>query len=284
MPQKVIITTDSTCDLDAKTAKEYGIAEIIPLKILLGNEEHLDGVDIAPDDVYNFYNKTGTLPKTAAVTPLEYTEIFSKYVNEGCAVVHISFTSKLSSSCQNARVAAMDFDDVHIVDSLQLCSGQALVAFKACELRDKGLSAEEIAKEVQAFVPKIKTNFVISTLEYLTKGGRCSALTAFGANILGIKPAIDMNDGSLGVGKKYRGKIDSVYEKYIIDKINNYGEIDTSCKVFFADSGIAPEQRDKLLKLVKENIPGAEILKARAGCTISSHAGPATVGLMFAVK
>lgn len=284
MPDKVIITADSTCDLDPKLIKKYNIAEIMPLKILLGDKEHLDGVDVTPDDIYKFYEETGKLPKTAAVTPIEYTEMFEKYVNEGCSVVHIAFTSQLSSSCQNAKVAASEFDNVYVVDSLQLCSGHAILVLKACELRDKGLSAEEIAKEIETYVPKIRTNFVLSTLEFLAKGGRCSALTAFGANILGIKPAIDMNDGALTVGKKYRGKIDSVYEKYIMDKITGCGEIDTGCKVFFANSGISPETHKKLLKLVKDNIPGVEILEARAGCTISSHCGPGTVALMFAVK
>lgn len=284
MAKKVFITADSTCDISAEMRAKLGI-EISPLKILLGETEHKDGVDITPDDIYAYYSKTKMTPKTAAVTPIEYTDMFKKYTDEGYAVVHIAFTSKLSSSCQNAMVAASDFDDVYVVDSGHLCGGQALLVFEACRLRDAGASAEEIVKAVEAMRAKVKTSFVIPSLEYLTKGGRCSALTAFGANVLGIKPTIEMEDGALNVGKKYRGKEDAVYEKYYTDKLAQKDKFDFSKKIIFAHSGISEDLRKKYMKVIKNSLPKeADVIEMVAGCTITAHCGPGTLAVLYAEK
>lgn len=284
MAKKVIITADSTCDLSAETREKLGI-EIAPLKILLGETEHKDGIDITPDDIYAYYNETKKTPKTAAVTPIEYTELFKKYTDEGCAVVHIAFTSKLSSSCQNAMVAASELDDVFVVDSEQLCGGHGFLVFEACRLRDEGKEAAEIAEAVEKMKPKIKTSFVIPSLEFLTKGGRCSALTAFGANVLGIKPTIEMEDGALNVGKKYRGKEEAVYEKYFADKLAGKDNFDLSKKVIFAHSGLSDDLRKKFMKLVKNALPKeADVIEMVAGCTITAHCGPGTLAVLYVEK
>lgn len=283
MAKKVFITSDSTCDISPEMRQQLGI-DVAPLKILLGDTEHKDGIDIVPDDIFKFYNENKKTPKTAAVTPAEYTELFEKYTSQGYAIVHVAFTSKLSSSCQNAMIAASDFEDVYVVDSLQLCSGQALLVFEACRLRDSGMEASQIAAALEEQKTKVRTSFVIPSLEFLSKGGRCSSLTALGANVLGIKPSIEMADGSLSVGKKYRGKADVVYEKYIEDKLSESDNIDLSAKVVFANSGIPKELSQKLVKLIKSKLPKADIIEMLAGCTITSHCGPGTVAVIFMVK
>ncbi len=200
--KEVVITADSTCDLPEKIVHENGIV-IIPLSILLGNEEYLDGVDVNPKDIYDFVKKQKILPKTSAVTPARYTEVFSDLAAQGKQVVHIGFSSALSSTYQNAVAAASEFDDVYCVDSKNLCTAMGLLVLKACDYRDKGMSAKRIADKISRLVPKVSATFVLDSLEYLHKGGRCSSVAKFGANVLGIKPsiAVDTSNGTMDVAK-----------------------------------------------------------------------------------
>lgn len=281
----IAVTTDSTCDLPQRFVDENNIT-VVPLTVLLGENVYRDGVDIKPDDIYNYVKKTGELPKTSAVTPAEYFEIFKKLTDEGKKVVHIGFSSGLSSSFQNACVAATEFDDVYCVDSKNLCAAQGLLVLKACDYRAKGMDAKKIADKVTKLVPKVSATFVLDGLEYLHKGGRCSSVAKFGANVLGIKPsiAVDTQTGKLEVAKKYRGKTDIVYKQYITDRINEIKRIQPD-RVVIADSGGVPPE---IIAFAKGMIEGKDkfnqVITADAGCTISSHCGPKTFAIFYIKK
>ena len=281
----IAITTDSTCDLPQRFIDENDIT-VVPLTVLLGDTVYRDGVDIKPDDVYSFVEKTGKLPKTSAVTPAEYFEVFKQLTDEGKKVVHIGFSSGLSSSFQNACVEANEFDNVFCVDSKTLCTAQGLLVLKACDYRAKGMDAKKIADRVTKLVPKVSATFVLDGLEYLHKGGRCSSVARFGANVLGIKPsiAVDNQTGKLEVSKKYRGKTEIVYKQYIADRMNEIKRIQPD-RVVIAESGGVSSQ---IIAFAKGVIEGKDkfnqVILADAGCTISSHCGPKTFAIFYIKK
>lgn len=281
----IAITTDSTCDLPQRFIDENDIT-VVPLTVLLGDTVYRDGVDIKPDDVYSFVEKTGKLPKTSAVTPAEYFEVFKQLTDEGKKVVHIGFSSGLSSSFQNACVAASEFDNVFCVDSKTLCTAQGLLVLKACDYREKGMDAKKIADRVTKLVPKVSATFVLDGLEYLHKGGRCSSIARFGANVLGIKPsiAVDNQTGKLEISKKYRGKTEIVYKQYIADRMNEIKRIQPD-RVVIAESGGVSSQTIAFAKGVIEGKDKFnQVIVADAGCTISSHCGPKTFAIFYIKK
>lgn len=276
---KTVITADSPIDLSAEQARRYGI-EVIPLHVILDSEDYLDGVNITPDDIYNAFDEKNILPSTSAISVAEYMDFFKKFADEGVSVVHLSLSSAISSTYQNACIASADFDNVHVVDTKRLSSGIAILALKAVEMAASGMNAPEIAANLTAMRDKVSTSFILETLTYMNKGGRCSSLVAFGANILGIKPTIENQpDGSLTVGKKYRGKIDVVRRQYIDDKLST-PDIDYS-RIFVDHSGIDEEELNSLKSYIEQNYNFREIIVTRAGSTISTHCGPGTFALMF---
>ena len=281
----VVITADSTCDLPKEIIKSRNIL-ITPLSILLGGESYFDGVEITRDDIYTHVLKTGEMPKTAAVPPASYYDVFSNAQQQGNSVVHISLSSAVSSSYQNAVAAASDFKNVYVVDSKNLCGGMGLLVLKACDLRDKGFEAKKIFNRIQALVPKIHSTFVLDNLVYLYKGGRCSAVAKFGANVLGIKPVIGVDSaaGSMDVVKKYRGKIENVYRQYVNDTFANAAKMDTD-RIIIADSGGVSGEIIAFAKGVANGKADfKEIITADAGCTISSHCGPKTFAVFYMKK
>ena len=276
---KTVITADSPIDLSAEQAKRYGI-EVIPLHVILDSEDYLDGVNITPDDIYKAFDEKNILPSTSAISVAEYEDFFKKFTDEGLNVVHLSLSSAISSTHQNACIASSDLDNVHVVDTKRLSSGIAILALKAVEMAESGMSASEIAANLTAMRDKVSTSFILETLTYMNKGGRCSSLVAFGANILGIKPTIENQlDGSLTVGKKYRGKIDVVRRQYIDDKLSS-PDIDYS-RIFVDHSGIDEDELNSLKSYIERNYNFREIITTRAGSTISTHCGPGTFALMF---
>lgn len=277
----IIITADSTCDLPDYLVQENDIV-ILPLSILLGENSYLDGIEIHPKDIYEHVAKTGEFPKTAAVTPQQYTDVFKQITDDGKAVVHIGLSSAISSSYQNAVVAASEFDNVYCVDSKSLCTGMGLLVLKACDLRNKKFDAKKIARRLEGLVSKVHTTFVLDSLEYLHKGGRCSAVARFGANVLGLKPsiAVSTETGKLDVAKKYRGKIDIVYKQYISDCLQNSNKIDKT-RVVIANSGGVNPDIIAYAKGIAEGRGFKQIITADAGCTISSHCGPKTLAVFF---
>lgn len=279
MAKGVVITADSTCDLSPALLESYRI-KTIPLTILLGEDSFLDGSGFTPADMYSRYRKDGILPKTSAPAVQQFIDFFTPYVNEGDEIVHLDISSELSASFGAARIAAAELEGVHTVDSRMLSSGIGLLAIEAAECRDKGMSAAEIVSWINWLVEKVDTSFVLDTLEFMWKGGRCSGITALGANLLRLKPALQMKNGKLEIYKKFRGSIVTVYKQYIRDRLA--GKKVRPGHIFITDSGeIGASIYTELDALVRELVPGAVIHHTTAGCTVSSHCGPGTLGILF---
>ena len=279
MSKPVMITADSTCDLSEELLSRYKV-KILPLTILLGEESFLDGAHYTPADMYRRYRADGTLPKTAAPSLQQITDFFTPFLNEGYEIVHLDISSDLSSTCSNARIVASELEGVYVVDSRMLSTGVGLLVIEGAECRDKGMSAADIAEHLTELTDKVDTSFVLDTLEFMWKGGRCSGVAALGANLLKLKPALEMKDGKLGVYKKYRGNINSVYRQYITERLS--GKKVRPGHVFITESGeIEQSVIDELEALVRELIPVQEIHHTIAGCTVSSHCGPKTLGVLF---
>ena len=282
MSKPVILTADSTCDLSPELAQRLRI-QTIPLTVMEGDRAFKDGVDIAPDVIYDIYRREGLLPKTAAISPQECLDFFRPMVEAGYEVVHLDISSRLSATYQNACIAASELEGVHPVDSMHLSNSILLLLLEACRARDEGRAAGEIVRRVEAMREKVRTSFVVDTLEFIWKGGRCSGVTALGANLLKIKPCLEMRDGELTVGKKYRGAMAKVYAQYIRDQLTGQ-DIDTRAGALVHSGGIAPETLAELRRLVLELVPFDQLTVLPAGCTISSHCGPAAMGILYAVR
>ena len=284
MAKQVILCADSTCDLSAELKEKYGV-HTYPLHVLVGEKSCSDGVDITPDDIYAAYREQGILPKTAAVNTAEYLDFCAPFIEDGCDVVYISLGSALSTSYNNCRLAALETDGLYVVDSCNLSTGSGLLVLEAAERIAAGMPAKQVAEEVQALTGKVQASFVLDTLEFLHKGGRCSALAMFGANLLQLKPGIEVNNenGSMGVGKKYRGSLDKALQQYVQDELDGRTDIDTK-RLFITHSGISQERIDMVKAEVAKYQKFEEILVTRAGCTISSHCGPNTLGILFMTK
>ena len=278
---KIAISCDSTCDLGEELISKNDI-RVMPLIIYLGEEQYSDNVDVTTNDIFSYVDKTGTLPKTAARSIFEYQEFFENILKDADAIIHVAFSSEMSSSCSNAQVAAEKFDNVRVVDSKSLSTGYGLLVLKACKLASMGKSLDEIEKELVDTVPKLQASFIISNLKYLYKGGRCSAVAMFGANLLKIKPSIHVADGKMGVGKKYMGKFSDTMLKYTNALLEENGEIDKE-NVFITFSSDNNNVSNLVYDVLQKN-GFQNIYKTYAGCTIASHCGPECMGVLFIRK
>ena len=282
MSKPVVITADSTCDLSQELKERFAI-HTVPLTILLGEDSYYDGVDFTTEDIYKRYREDGTLPKTAAPGIQQLTDFFTQFLEQGCEVVHLDISSELSGTYNNACIAASELEGVHVVDTRMLSTGVGLLALEGAECRDRGMCAADIAEHLRALTDKVDTSFVLDTLEFMWKGGRCSGVAALGANLLHLKPGLEMKDGKLGVYKKYRGSIQSVYRQYVKERLAG-AEIRPG-HVFVTDSGEVPDEvLDELMTMARKAVPGAEIHNTKAGCTVTSHCGPKTLGILFIRK
>ena len=267
MNKPVVITADSTVDLSPELLARFDI-KILPLTITLGEESFPDGQGFTPLDMYARYRLDGTLPKTAASGVQDFIEFFTPFVEAGCEVVHLDISAELSNSFNAARLAAQELEGVYPVDSRMLSTGVGLLAIEAAECRDGGMGAAEIAAHLEDLTGKVSVSFVLDTLEYMRKGGRCSGVAAMAANLLQLKPGLEMKDGRLVVYKKYRGNIE--------DRAIRPGH------VFLTESGeIAPEVLEELSGLIRELSGCKELHHTMAGCTISTHCGPKCLGVLF---
>ncbi len=278
----IVITSDSTTDLNPELRERYNV-KILPLGVTLGDKTYLDGVDVTPDDIYAYHDKTGELPKTTAANMADCIDFFQKFVDEGKAVIHFTISSEMSSTFNNCRMAAEEFENVYVVDTKNLSTGGGLLVIAAAEMAAKGMEAEQIVEEVEKLVSCVDASFVIDNLEYLHKGGRCSAVAMLGANLLKLKPCIEVKDGKMGVGKKYRGRFADVLKTYVEERVGNGDGIDLD-RVFVTHAGCDEEIVDAVVKQVKEAAPFKEVFLTRAGCTISSHCGADTLGVLFIRK
>ena len=282
MDKKVLIVSDSTSDLSAEIIERYGI-KILPLGVSLGEKLFSDGVDITPEDIYYHYEMTGELPKTSAVNMADFSDFFEKYTGEGYSIVCFTISSHMSSTFNNARMAAEDFEDVYVIDSENLSTGSGLLVVEACEMAKAGKSAAEIAEKVKDMRAKVCASFVIDDLEFLHKGGRCSALAAFGANLLKLKPCITVTEGKMGDSKKYRGNFAQVLKTYIAEQIGDGSSIELD-RVFVTHAGCDEAIVSECREQVKSLAPFGEVFVTRAGCTVSSHCGKNTLGVLFIKK
>lgn len=276
---KIQITADSTCDLGENVEKRD--VGIMPLSVILGSDSYRDGVNIMPADIFAYVEKTGELPKTAAPNVADYETFFARYVDEGKTVVHYNISQKSSSSYFNAAEAAKKFGDrVYVVDSKALSSGQGLMVMKAADLRDEGVGAREIFERTAALAPKINTSFVPDRLDYLYKGGRCSRMSMYGANLLKIHPLIEMKDGQLFAERKYRGSMEKCVSNYIDDLKEQYPAYDKT-RAFVTHSNAD----EALVKFAKEKTAAEfdfkEIIETVAGSVITGHCGRNTLGVLF---
>ena len=279
---KIKITCDSTCDLTNELYQKNNIT-VVPLSIALGDEIRRDSIDIDADKIFRFVKSTNQLPKTSAISIGEYEDVFGKLVDEGYTVIHINISSELSSSHQNACLAAEDIGNVHVIDSRNLSSGSGHLVLLAAAMADSGMEAGEIVDILNEKKEKLDVSFVLQTLEYLHKGGRCSSLAAFGANALKLRPEIQVSDGKMQVGRKYRGDMEKTILAYVHGRLDGRDDIDTD-RIFVTHSGVPEEILDKVVDTVKALHPFREVLITRAGCTISSHCGPACLGVLFFKK
>lgn len=282
MERKIIISSDSTCDLSRELIDRYNI-RILPLGVSLGDNIYRDGVDITPDDIYAYVAKTGQLPKTSAINMAENADFFAELTKDGSAVIHFTISSSMSATYNNARMAAEDFENVYVVDSKNLSTGNGLLVIAAAEMARQGLDAQEIAQRVAAMADCVDASFVVDNLEYLAKGGRCSAVAAFGANLLQLKPCIAVKKGAMGVSKKYRGKFEKVLPNYVAERLANGDDIELD-RVFVTHAGCDPQIVENVVQLVKNTLPFKEVFVTRAGCTVSSHCGANTLGVLFIRK
>lgn len=278
---KVKITCDSTADLSHELLQKYNI-DTIPLYIIIDENTYRDSVDIQPDDIYAYAQRTGKLPKTAAVSVQNYIDLFAKY-QEYDAIIHINIGQQFSSSFQNAYIASQEFKNVYVINSENLSTGSGHLVIEAAELAAQGLDAEQICENLKRVIPKIDASFVIDTLDYLKMGGRCSSIQAFGASLLNIKPCIEVIDGKMEVGKKYRGKIEKSIQKYVVDRLKDRDDI-IKDRVFITHSGCSVDLLNQVKQLVIESQPFEEVFITRASCTISCHCGPNTLGVLFKTK
>ena len=282
--EKIILSADSTCDLDEDLKNRYHV-NYFPLHIILNGKEYTDNVDITPEEIYREYYNHKVLPKTAAVNVEEYISHFRPWVEAGYEVIHINLGHALSSVYQNCCLAAEELGHVHVVDSCNLSTGTGLLVVRAGKMIGQGMSAEKIAEELRGRTEKCHASFILDTLTFLRAGGRCSSVAALGANVLKLKPCIqvDNRDGSMAVGKKYRGALDRVLQKYVRDELGKYPDIDRDL-LFITHSGIPQEYIELVKKTVEETMKFREIHVTKASCTISCHCGPNTLGILFETK
>jgi DegV family protein with EDD domain len=277
--EKIKITCDSTCDLTQELYDAYNVS-VVPLCITLGEEVARDGIDINTQNVFDYVSANGTLPKTSAVSMADYIDFFSQFTSDGYTVIHINLSSHLSSCHQNARLAAEEVGNVFVIDSQNLSSGSGHLVIAAAELAREGLSADEIADRLNEMKTRLDVSFVLQTVEYLKMGGRCSAIAALGANLLQLRPEIEVADGKMHPAKKYRGSIERSVTDYVKGRLA--GRDDVDCKRIFVTHSYVPDAVvEKVVALVRELHPFEEVLVTTAGCTISSHCGPACLGVLF---
>ncbi len=282
MANNIIISSDSTSDLSPALRERYNI-QIIPLGVTLGDKTFFDGVDITPDDIYEHHKKTGELPKTTAANVGDCIDFFKSFVDDGKTVIHFTLSAEMSSTFSNARLAASEFENVYVIDSRNLSTGGGLLVVAAAEMAASGMEAAEIVEKIGALVPCVDASFVIDSLEYLHKGGRCSAVAMLGANLLKLKPCIEVKNGKMDVGKKYRGKYSEVLKQYVTERIGDASDIDLD-RVFVTHAGCDMDMVNQIVEQVKEAAPFKEVFLTRAGCTISSHCGANTLGVLFIRK
>ncbi len=287
--QKILLSADTPCDIGNELKARYQVS-LFPLHIILDEKQYTDGLDITSAQLYEAWWNHKLLPRTAAINPEEYESYFMPFLENGYDVIHVSLGSGLSSSCQNAKIASETLKskgNVYVIDSCSLSTGFGLLVCEAGERIKKGMPAKQIVEEVTALVGDTRASFILDTLEFMRAGGRCSSITQIGAALMNLKPTILVrNDrqGSMVVGKKYMGKLAPSLMKYVDDQLKDRTDLILD-RVFVTHSGMDdPAIIDRVVERIRELQPFKEIFVTQASCTISSHCGPNTLGVLFLTK
>ncbi len=277
---KICVTAESTCDIPQEIREKEGI-EIIPFGVMLGEELRHDGIDVTPQDLYDYADKTKDLPKTSAINEVEYEELFARKLKDYDALIHFCLSSEISSACSNAQRAAEKFENVYVIDTKSLSSGSGLLVLSCVDKIKEGKDIETILKEINEEIPKIQASFLIDTLKYLHKGGRCSGVAKLGAAIFNIKLRISLVDGKMEVTRRYMGSISSCLVKYCKDMLK---EVEPNKdRVFVTYSSPVEPARTIIINILKE-YGFKEIIECNACSTICTHCGPKTLGVLYIAK
>jgi DegV family protein with EDD domain len=275
---------DSTSDLTQSLIQTRDI-KIIPLYVNFGEQSYKDGTDITTEELYKKVDELGYLPKSSAISLGDFMMAFEPYIEQGYDIVLLTIGSKLSGTYQAALVAkdTVEANRVHIIDTNNLSSGGGLLVLKACDLRDQGLSASDIKQAVDKITPRVRSQFAIQTMDYLYKGGRCSALSMFLGSVLAIKPIIQVNDGKLDVYKKSVGKMTRALDIMLEDYFNLFDQIDKDYVMITHSLADKSAEYMKNQIMAKGLVPN-QLLETQAGCVISTHCGKGTIGILYILK
>lgn len=277
---RVKITADSTCDLPQDIIEKYNIG-IVPIYIIKDEKPYKDRLEISVQDIFEYVESGAGMTHSNAVNMSEYLEYFTRWKKEYDAIIHISISYHMSVCNQNARLAAEELENVYVVDSLNLSTGSGHIVLDAAIMAQQGGTPGEIITELERLVPLVDASFVIGTLKYMVKGGRCSPLTALGANLLKLNPCVEVINGKMDVGKKYRGNFDKIILQYVEDRLMGNENVDSK-RVFVT---YPPTMKSELIEKISDKIKSIrdfdEIICCDAGCVISNHCGPICVGILY---
>lgn len=278
---KIRICADSTCDLSPELIEKYNIT-ITPLQIFLGDKDYTDQKDIFPQTIYDYVAKTGILPKTAAVSVGTYTDVFTELKKDCDEIIHFTISSEMSSCYQNAKLAAEEIGGIYVVDSLTLSSGIGHLAIEAAIMaQDETKTGQEIFDYVTSLVDRLKVSFVINSVNYLYKGGRCSGVAAVGANLLKLKPLIEVHSGKMDMAGKYRGNMKDVVKKYILDRLTLPDVKFKRDRIFVTCTCTDYDLPNYAKEIVESLGLFDEVLITIAGSTVTSHCGKDTLGILY---
>jgi len=276
------IISDSTCDLSEELLNKYDI-DILPLHVVMGDKEYIDGVNISPDEIYVWSDEHKETPKTSAVGIEEAINLFRKYTDAGEEIIAFTISEDMSTTANVMRIAAEELekeDKIHVIDSMNLSTGVGHLVVEAAIMAKNGESAETIVNKIEKMRHRVRASFVIDTLVYLQRGGRCSSVAAIAGGLLKLHPKIVVENGKMIVSKKYRGSIDSAILKYVADLEEELAKAKKD-RVFITHSGCDKELIAKVMEKLEALNRFDEILVTRAGSVISSHCGPGTLGVLF---
>ena len=278
---RIKITADTVCDLSEELKQRYGISTV-PLYVTRGDETLRDGIEITQNEVFLHYRTTGKLCTTSAVNVEDFYQFFRQQLEDADELIMITISSEFSSCYQNACIAAEDVGNVYVVDSRNLSTGEGLVAVAAAKLAEEGLSAAEIVTKLRMeVIPKVDASFFVANVEYLHKGGRCSSIAALGANLLKLKPCIDVVDGKMKVTKKYRGNLEKCVKEYVKDRLTDIAVDDD---LIFVTHTAGLTTASLAADEIKQHKKLKEVAITDAGCTVACHCGEDTLGILFIRK
>lgn len=275
----VKVTADSTCDLSPALLARYDIT-LAPLTVIKDGTSYADGLTITPQEIFSHVAAGGSLCSTAAVSVGEYQALFSRFAGSCDGLVHITIGSGFSACYQNACLAAAGFPNVRVVDSRNLSTGQGHVVLEACRLRDQAASLDGLCQELEQLTGKVEASFLLNRLDYMVKGGRCSTVAALGANLLNLKPCIEVRDGKMQVVKKYRGPYAKCLANYVKDRLDGRPELRRD-RLFITYTPVEPDCLAAVREAVDRYGHFGEVFETSAGCTVSCHCGPGTLGVLF---